>query len=91
MSPTQRRRPRTRRADDGTAGAFELKFTVVGAGAIGGTIGAFMVRGGEEVEFVDNASDHVAVMRVQGLSVEGARGSFTVPVVACLVKALDAQ
>jgi 2-dehydropantoate 2-reductase len=60
-----------------------LKFTVVGAGAIGGTIGAFMVREGEEVEFVDSASDHVAVMRAQGLSVEGARGSFTVPVVAC--------
>jgi 2-dehydropantoate 2-reductase len=59
-----------------------MKFTVVGAGAIGGTIGAFMVREGEDVEFVDSASDHVAAMRAEGLSVEGAEGSFTVPVVA---------
>ncbi len=51
-----------------------------GAGAIGGTIGAFLVRAGEDVLFVDNAADHVAAMGERGLAIEGPIEQFTVPV-----------
>ena len=51
-----------------------------GAGAIGGTIGAYLVRAGQDVLFVDNAADHVAAMRRNGLGIEGPIERFTVPV-----------
>ncbi|MBW4023116.1 MAG: ketopantoate reductase family protein [Proteobacteria bacterium] len=55
-----------------------------GAGAIGGTIGAYLVRAGQDVLFVDNAADHVAAMNEGGLSIEGPIEEFTVPVRAAL-------
>ena len=51
-----------------------------GAGAIGGTIGAYLVRAGEDVLFVDTAADHVDVMRRDGLRIEGPIEQFTVSV-----------
>jgi len=42
-----------------------------GAGAIGGTLGAAFLRAGHEVVFVDNAADHVAAIRANGLKIEG--------------------
>jgi 2-dehydropantoate 2-reductase len=48
-----------------------MEYTLIGAGAIGGTIGAHMVRGGEKVLFVDREAEHVRVMREQGLSIRG--------------------
>jgi len=65
-----------------------MRFTVVGAGAIGGTLGAYMVRGGEDVEFVDRASDHVAAMSAKGLTVRAYNGTFTVPVRAAAIEEL---
>ncbi len=55
-----------------------------GAGAIGGTIGAYLVRAGEDVLFVDSAADHVAAMNSDGLAIEGPIEQFTVPVKAVL-------
>jgi 2-dehydropantoate 2-reductase len=55
-----------------------------GAGAIGGTIGAYLVRAGEDVLFVDSAADHVAAMNSDGLAIEGPIEQFTVPVKAAL-------
>lgn len=49
-----------------------------GAGAIGGTLGAYLVRGGHDVTFVDVAADHVAAIRNEGLHIEGPYGNFTV-------------
>jgi 2-dehydropantoate 2-reductase len=57
-------------------------YTVFGAGAIGGTVGAHMVRGGERVLFVDKDVDHVRAMRERGLTIRGFAGTFTVPVEA---------
>ena len=57
-----------------------MRFTVIGAGAIGGTLGAYMARGGEEVEFADRAKDHVAAMKSNGLTIKAFDGPFTVPV-----------
>ena len=39
-----------------------------GAGAIGGTLGAALVRAGEDVLFVDRAADHVAAHERAGAS-----------------------
>ncbi len=42
-----------------------------GAGAMGGSIGAALVRGGVEVLFVDKAQDHVQAMNEKGLRITG--------------------
>ncbi len=52
--------------------------TIVGAGAIGGTIGAYLVRAGRGVTFVDAAADHVHAINEGGLTIEGAGETFTV-------------
>lgn len=48
--------------------------TIVGAGAIGGIIGAYLDDAGYDVTLVDSAPDHVAAIREGGLRVVGARG-----------------
>ena len=59
-----------------------MRYTVFGAGAIGGTVGAHMVRGGESVLFVDKDVDHVRAMREKGLTIRGFDETFTVRVEA---------
>ncbi len=54
-----------------------MHFTIVGAGAIGGTVGAHLVRGGHEVLFVDRDRAHVDAMNTAGLTIEG-RQTFAV-------------
>ena len=53
-----------------------------GAGAIGGTIGAYLARAGHDVLLVDNVPEHVAAMRTKGLAIEGPLDEFTQPVAA---------
>ncbi|MGH2449920.1 MAG: ketopantoate reductase family protein [Candidatus Limnocylindria bacterium] len=48
-----------------------MRFTVVGAGAIGGITGAHLIRAGHEVTFVDTADEHLAAIRARGLTIEG--------------------
>lgn len=50
-----------------------------GAGAIGGTIGAYLARDGVDVVFVDIAADHVDAINAGGLTIEGPIDNFTVP------------
>ena len=54
--------------------------TIVGAGAIGGTIGAYLARAGQAVRLVDQDQAHVAAMREDGLTIRGFAETFTVPV-----------
>src|SRR2546427_3763949 len=54
-----------------------MHFTIIGAGAIGGTVGAHLVRGGHEVLFVDRDRTHVDAINTAGLTIEG-RETFTV-------------
>lgn len=54
-------------------------YTIVGAGAIGGTVGAYMVRGGVDVLFVDADEAHVAAINGSGLTIQGYADTFTVP------------
>jgi 2-dehydropantoate 2-reductase len=53
------------------------EYVVVGAGAIGGTIGARLVRDGHSVLFCDAAADHVAAINAGGLAIEGPVETFT--------------
>src|SRR5712691_102811 len=56
-----------------------MQLTVVGAGAIGGVVGAHLIRAGHDVTFVDLVEEHVAKMNADGLQIEGIRGVFSVP------------
>lgn len=48
-----------------------------GAGAIGGTIGAFLRRAGHAVTFVDIAEDHIAAIAAERLHIRGPVADFT--------------
>lgn len=52
-----------------------------GAGAIGGTLGAYLARAGHEVLLVDQVAEHVAACS-RGLAIEGPVGAFVQPVPA---------
>ncbi len=54
-----------------------MQFTIIGAGAIGGTVGAYLIRGGHEVLFVDRDRAHVDAINGTGLTIDG-RETFTV-------------
>lgn len=68
-----------------------MRYTVFGAGAIGGTVGAHMVRGGESVLFVDKDEEHVRAMQTRGLTIRGFAETFTVAVEATTPDALPDQ
>lgn len=55
-----------------------------GAGAIGGTIGAYLARAGHEVTFVDTVAEHVAAIRGPGLRITGPVEQFSVTAPAFL-------
>ena len=59
-----------------------MRYIVFGAGAIGGTVGAYLARAGEAVLFVDRDADHVQAMRARGLTIRAFDETFTVPVEA---------
>jgi 2-dehydropantoate 2-reductase len=54
-----------------------VKFLVWGAGAIGGTLGAYLARAGHDVTLVDIVSEHVAAIKRSGLRVSGPIAAFT--------------
>lgn len=66
-----------------------MRYVVIGAGAIGGTVGAYMVQAGYDVLFVDTDREHVRVMNERGLTVRTFEGEFTVPVKAILPEELE--
>ncbi|QPP09244.1 M20/M25/M40 family metallo-hydrolase [Streptomyces bathyalis] len=51
-------------------------YTVVGAGAIGGTIAHSLARAGHPVTVVDSDAEHVAAIRAHGLTVDHGGGRF---------------
>jgi 2-dehydropantoate 2-reductase len=53
-----------------------MKFLVWGAGAIGGTIGAYLARAKHDVTFVDRAVEHVDAINRSGLRIEGPIAQF---------------
>ncbi|WP_372624694.1 ketopantoate reductase family protein [Falsiroseomonas sp.] len=53
-----------------------MTLVIIGAGAIGGSLGAYLVRAGQDVLLVDSVAAHVEAIRGPGLRLEG-RESFT--------------
>lgn len=51
-----------------------------GAGAMGGTIGAYLARAGLDVTLVDAVAQHVETMNARGLTITGPVDAFTTPV-----------
>ena len=54
-----------------------MEYVVVGAGAIGGTIGARLARDGHDVLLCDADPEHVAAINDRGLTIEGPVEQFT--------------
>jgi 2-dehydropantoate 2-reductase len=55
-----------------------MEITIIGAGAIGGTLGAHMIRAGHDITLCDADEAHVAAIRAGGLIIEGPVNEFTV-------------
>ena len=56
------------------------KIGIMGAGALGSYVGAFLAKEGENVTLVDMWPEHVEAIQKQGLRASGSQGDFTVPV-----------
>jgi 2-dehydropantoate 2-reductase len=67
-----------------------MKIAVIGAGAIGGVVAAFLKKAGEDVVLVGR-TDQVDIINAKGLTIKGVRGSETikVPALTCLDQAYD--
>ena len=61
-----------------------MRLTIIGAGAIGGTIGAHLIRSGNDVLLCDSDVAHVDAINRDGLTIEGPVESFTVPAKAVI-------
>ena len=59
-----------------------MRSLVWGAGAIGGTLGAYLARAGNDVTMVDTVVEHVDAIRRDGLRVTGPIDEFMVRVPA---------
>jgi 2-dehydropantoate 2-reductase len=59
-----------------------MRSLIWGAGAIGGTLGAYLARAGADVTMVDTVVEHVAAITRDGLRVTGPIDEFTVRVPA---------
>src|SRR5215216_1852395 len=55
----------------------DTPITVVGAGAIGGTVGAYLHEAGYDVTLVDAELEHLRVINEHGLRITGVRGERT--------------
>ena len=67
---------------------------ILGAGAVGGCIGAYLAREGHDVTLIDQWPEHVDRMKRHGLTVRDPEKAFTVPVKAlhlCEVSGLQDQ
>ena len=62
----------------------ENTILIWGAGAIGGTLGAYLARAGEDVLLVDVVEPHVETMNRDGLAIEGPVETFRQPVRAAM-------
>lgn len=59
-----------------------MRTLVWGAGAIGGTLGAYLARAGHDVTLVDVVDEHVNAIKTNGLSITGPISTFNVRVPA---------
>lgn len=65
-----------------------MNFTVIGAGAIGGVVGAYLSKSGHEATLVDINQEHIKAIKDHGLTIETKEGSLNVNVKAMTVNEL---
>jgi 2-dehydropantoate 2-reductase len=68
-----------------------MRTLVWGAGAIGGTLGAYLARAGRDVTLVDVVDEHVAAINRRGIEITGPIATFTVGVPAFTPAAVRGQ
>jgi 2-dehydropantoate 2-reductase len=68
-----------------------MRFLVWGAGAIGGTLGAYLARAKHDITFVDVVDDHVDEIARSGLRITGPIDAFTVRAPAVTPATLSGQ
>ncbi len=68
-----------------------MRILIWGAGAIGGTLGAYLIRAGHDILFVDIVEEHVKAINQTGLRVTGPVDEFTVEARAALPAQLERQ
>jgi 2-dehydropantoate 2-reductase len=66
-----------------------MRSLIWGAGAIGGTLGAYLARAGADITMVDAVVEHVGAITCDGLRVTGPIDTFTVRVPAFTPQTLD--
>jgi 2-dehydropantoate 2-reductase len=68
-----------------------MTILIWGAGAIGGTVGAFLVKAGHDVRFVDIVPEHVAAIDAGKLKIEGPIEEFETGAPASLPEDLEGR
>ena len=68
-----------------------MQLTIIGAGAIGGTIGAHLIRAGHDILLCDADPAHVEAINQRGLTICGPVENFTVQARAVLPDALPSS
>jgi 2-dehydropantoate 2-reductase len=68
-----------------------MDFLIWGAGAIGGTIGAYLARAGHTVVFVERDAAHVDAINRSGLAITGPIAEFTADAQAFTPQTLEGQ
>src|SRR5258705_8567615 len=66
-----------------------MRCLIWGAGAIGGTLGAYLGRAGVDVTMVDTVAEHVDAISRGGLRLTGPIDEFSVRVPACTPQTLS--
>jgi 2-dehydropantoate 2-reductase len=61
-----------------------MRILVMGAGAIGGNVGAPLARAGLDLTLIDQWPTHVGAMKTGGLRVSGTAGDYLQPLAAML-------
>ena len=68
-----------------------MRILIWGAGAIGGTVGAYLARAGHEIHFVDVVEDHTRAINEDGMRIKGPIDDFSVRTRACLPETLQGE
>ncbi len=58
---------------------MQPRIAILGAGGIGGSIGAYLIRAGHDVTLIDQWADHIEAIRRNGLTLTDLNQRFTVP------------
>jgi len=68
-----------------------MRIIIWGAGAIGGTLGAYLIKAGHDILFIDIVEEHVKAINQTGLQIKGPVDEFTVSAEALLPAQLTGQ